>query len=196
MTYVSPSQINFVIPMSAPTSDTADVAVIQTSTGRIYAAGPVGMAPYSPGLFTTEYTGARRQAAAVNASNGKVNSTTECAPTGTYVSLYATGQGFVPNAPPDGTPPQGLVVPPFIARVAIGQSYTDTIAAQAGEPPKDQWVQTALSPQFPGVWQINAYIPKETTPGLQVPVGIAAGAFIGNNIQESGYAPSICIRQP
>ena len=56
------------------------------------------------------YTGKNRQAALINA-DGTVNSPTNRAARGTYVSLYATGQGFVPGAPPDGELVTGTFAP-------------------------------------------------------------------------------------
>jgi PKD repeat protein len=39
-------------------------------------------------------------------------------------------------------------------------------------------VQTALSPQFPGVWQVNAYIPKAAAADPQAQIGIVVGVVV------------------
>ena len=170
--YVSPSQINWVVPMSAPTSGTADVQVVQVSTGRVFAAGPVAMAPYSPAILMTEYTGALRQAAVIN-QDGTVNSATNPAPRGSFISIYATGQGNVPNAPPDGA----LVNAPHTAtipvRVNINGAYVDSMAYDStSDIPQNQWLQYNGLNVFPGLWQINVYIPHAVVPGTKIPLVI------------------------
>src|SRR5262249_25507865 len=131
--YVSPSQINFVVPMNAPTSGTAQIEVIQPSTGRVYAAGSVGMQPNSPALPTTDCGKPNRQAAAINLQDGTINTTTNGAARGTFISLYATGQGFVPNAPADGVPPNGEFKTPLTPRININGNFLDSLTAEAGE---------------------------------------------------------------
>jgi len=172
---VSPSQINFVTPMNAPSSGTADIQVVQVSTGRVFAAGPVAMAPYSPAVLMSEYTGILRQAAVLNQDN-TINSPTNPAPRGTYISIYATGQGFVPNAPPDGTLVNGAVPAPIQVRVNIAGAYLDQINADpTSDVSKDQWMPYSGLNAYPGLWQINAYIPHAIAPKNQIPLIITAG---------------------
>ncbi len=126
--YVSATQINFVVPMSAPATGTANLAVVQNSTGRIYAAGQVWMAAVSPAILMLEYTGTLRQGAVVNLADGTVNSTTNAAARGTSVIIYATGQGFVPGAPADGAWNSAAVSAPAALRVNIAGLYLDQMA--------------------------------------------------------------------
>src|ERR1039457_6421966 len=65
---VSPSQINFYVPMGARTTGFANVQVVNTSTGQVYGAGLVAMNSVSPGLFTNPFaaTGSLRQAAVID----------------------------------------------------------------------------------------------------------------------------------
>jgi uncharacterized protein (TIGR03437 family) len=46
---------------------------------------------------------------------------------------------------------------------------------------------SGLSPQFPGVWQINVRIPKSTGPGAQVPLFIQ----MNNEYSQSQATPII-----
>jgi uncharacterized protein (TIGR03437 family) len=171
---VSPAQINFVVPMSASTSGNADIQVVQASTGRVYAAGPVAMAPYSPAILMSEYTGSLRQAAVLN-QDGSINSPTTPAARGTFISIYATGQGFVPNAPPDGTLVSGLYNAPIPLRVNIGGNYLDAMVYDStSDAPKDQWLQYSGLNAYPGLWQINIYIPHAVVPKTQIPLIILA----------------------
>ncbi len=197
LTYVSPSQINFVVPWSAPTSGTADIQVVQASTGRVYAAASVQMSTVSPGIFTQDFNPkGPRQAAVINA-DGTANSPSNPAVRGTYISIYATGQGLVPNAPADGDVPQSLVSTPLkpdvlISACLVGASTTCT--ASSDEPPKDQWLQfSGLSPNYPGIWQINVYIPKVTPQGNQVNVAIIYGG-LGNIDPSSGFTTTIAVK--
>src|SRR6185369_3570482 len=104
---------NFVVPMSAPTSGTADLQVVQASTGRIYASGSVNMSTISPAIFFgTDYGNGNRQAAVTHIPDGSVNTSTNCVKPGNYITIYGTGQGFIANAPADGAPPQGLIRTP------------------------------------------------------------------------------------
>jgi uncharacterized protein (TIGR03437 family) len=52
---------------------------------------------------------------------------------------------------------------------------------------------SGLSPQFPGVWQINVRIPKSTGPGAQIPIFI-----VMNNVTSAsaatGYVTTIGVK--
>jgi uncharacterized protein (TIGR03437 family) len=49
--------------------------------------------------------------------------------------------------------------------VLIGTCYVDQCQTLPGDQPVGQRVQfSGLSPQFPGVWQINVYVPMVTAP--------------------------------
>lgn len=173
--YASPTQINWVVPMNAPSSGTADVQVVQQSTGRVLAAGAVVMAPYSPAILMTEYTGSLRQAAVIN-EDGSVNSPSNPAPRGSYISIYATGQGNVPNAPPDGQLVNGVFPASIPVRVNIAGNYLDAMNYDpSSDKPKDQWLPYSGLNIFPGLWQINAYIPHAVAPGNKVPLIIVGG---------------------
>jgi len=155
---VYPGQINFVVPNSARTSGFADLQVVQASTGQILGAAQVPMAPVAPASF--EYpggqTGATIYAAAIN-QDGTVNGPSNPAVRGQAVSLYMTGQGNVPGAPPDGVP----------ATVATSAQYPVTVLLN-GEDVNSPYYGESSTPhilysginQYPGMWQINVLIPK------------------------------------
>lgn len=154
--YVSPSQINFLVPMSAPRSGTAQLVLVQASTGQVLASGVMQMAEASPAFFTANQTGSG-QVAALNQDNS-VNNSGSPAARNEVIQLYLTGQGFVPNAPPDGEAPSGLVTTDGRLRVWIEPDYVP-----------DDYVQfTGLAPGFTGLWQINVKIPDRTAPGSRV----------------------------
>jgi uncharacterized protein (TIGR03437 family) len=151
-------QINFVVPNTARSVGTADVEVVRVSTGQILGATLVPMAAASPGILG-QTTGTFRASAVVNQDN-TVNGPTNPAPRGSVISIYATGQGFVPNAPSDGSSPGALPSP---AALTVFLNGTDVNGSgEAG-----QHIQYSGLDQFPGVWQINVLIPQTVTPSAQ-----------------------------
>ncbi len=155
--FVSPGQINFLMPMNAPTSGSVSVLVQRPSTGQIFGYGRIEMAPASPGLFTADASGSG-QLAALNQDNTR-NGPGNPAARGSVVQLFATGAGFIPGAPPDGDTPGGRqILTPEKPRVFIGTDFV----------PDDHILYSGLAPTLIGVWQINVKIPKEVAPGNAV----------------------------
>ena len=198
--YVSPGQINFIVPMNAPTSGTADVQVVRQSTGQILTDGLVAMNTVSPAVFAggpvncSLAGGKCRQAAVVNAADGTVNGPNNPAAAGSYISIYATGQGFVQGAPPDGDIPRsGLVQTSTLPKVFINACYVDD-ASCTGETGVENVQFSGLSPQFPGVWQINVRIPKNTGGGTQVPLVVVMNNYTSQTGQSAGYDTTIAVK--
>lgn len=155
--FVSPTQINFLMPMSAPTTGAVNVLVQRVSNGQILGYGRLAMAPASPGLFTADSSGSG-QLAALNEDNTP-NSPGNPARRGSVVQLFATGAGFIPGAPPDGDTPGGrLITTPERPRVFIGTDFV----------PDSDVLYSGLAPGLIGVWQINFRIPDRVAPGNAV----------------------------
>ncbi|SPF46449.1 conserved exported hypothetical protein [Candidatus Sulfopaludibacter sp. SbA4] len=188
--YVSPTQINFVVPNLAPTSGTADVVVVQASTGRVYAAGPVAMNTVSPAIFAA-FTGTQRQAAVINQDNS-INTTTNAAARGSVITIYATGQGYLPNAPPDGSAPPSLVQTPSKPTVFLNACDVDDSACtqESGE----HIMFSGLSPQFPGVWQINVKIPQNTGIGPQIIIAVIVNSVSSFDAATAGWSTTIAVK--
>jgi uncharacterized protein (TIGR03437 family) len=167
--YVSPTQINFVVPMKAPTSGTAELQVLSVSTGRVYSALTVPMTTVSPAILMRTYDGKNRQAAVVN-EDGSVNDATHPAKRGSYVQIYATGQGAVPGAPADGEPISSAIAAPGTLRVNIAGGYLEDYTANPADRPKAEWLQYSGLSAYPGLWQINAWVPSGVKPDKEVPI--------------------------
>jgi uncharacterized protein (TIGR03437 family) len=189
--YVSPGQINFVVPWNAPTTGTADVQVLNTVTGQLLAASKVPMNTVSPAIFVGATAGAGAKQAAVVNQNGTVNDATHPAKLGEYISIYATGQGPVPTSdqPADGDIPRnGLVGAKGSLRVWIGSDYTDQIPLQGNEqrsiPGADvNFIQfSGLSPAWPGMWQVNVRVPQATAAGAQIV------SFLYNSVPDNNFS--------
>jgi uncharacterized protein (TIGR03437 family) len=145
--------IYFQVPSSAPTSGTASFIVTQVSTGAVLGVGSFQMAKASPGFYTSLANGLG-QVAAQNAVDGSTNSPANQVARGAIITFYLTGQGQVPNAPPDGTPPSGAIPTPVLPILAIGGvQLTNTQISYSG------------LGAFPGGWQINATVPLAVAPG-------------------------------
>lgn len=174
--YVSPTQINFLLPMTTPTSGTADVQVVQNDTGQILGDTNINLNVASPGLFTTG--GGSGQVAALNQDN-TVNGPDNPALVGSVLQIFGTGQGFVPNAPPDGTPPSGPTPSQASPAVLLFQSFVPAANVQ----------YSGLAPSLVGVWQINVLVPPTALPAdkqlAQVPCVVlldsipSGGAILG-----------------
>jgi len=193
--YVSPGQINFIMPWNAPTTGTADVQVLNTVTGQLLAASKVPMNTVSPAIFAGVSAGVGAKLAAVINQNGTINGPTNPAKLGEYISIYATGQGLVSisDQPADGDIPRnGLVGAKGSLRVWIGSDYTDQIPLQGNEqrsiPGVDNnFIQfSGLSPAFPGMWQVNVRIPQATAAGANV-VSLLYDSVPDNNASVTGY---------
>jgi uncharacterized protein (TIGR03437 family) len=178
--YTSPSQINFYVPLSAPTSGNANIEVVQQSTGQVLAAGLAAMSNTSPGIFQQSFSGSSRQAAVLNEDNS-LNSASNPAQRGHIITIYATGYGpEVPGIPADGVPAPSsplVVVPKGLTEVLIGTCLlSEGTAAPLNCPnqPGDvgtagsvatNWIPfTGLAPGFVGEWQIDAQIPMAVVP--------------------------------
>ncbi|MGH9672685.1 MAG: hypothetical protein ACRD44_05840, partial [Bryobacteraceae bacterium] len=154
--FVSPRQINFLVPSDTPESGTAEVQVVRVSTGQILAAFSFAMQSTSPGLFTDNGQGTGQLAALNenNIRNGSSNPLTR----GQTIQLFGTGSGVIPGGPPDGEAAAGPAETPVRPRVFVnvtGAAVECTVA------------YSGVAPGLVGVWQINAVIPA-TTP---VPAG-------------------------
>jgi uncharacterized protein (TIGR03437 family) len=162
ITAVASSQINFVVPFEAPSSGTAPVAVVNPATSQILASGSMNMNSASPGFFTLNQAGTG-QIAALNCNQSPcedtVNGSSNPVQPGKYIQFYLTGQGLIPNAPPDGQGSTGAVNTSSQPVVYIGG--TQATLQYSG-----------LAPGFPGVWQINIQIPNSPTNLPGFPAGI------------------------
>ena len=162
--YAGPTQVNFQIPIDTREA-IVEIQAVRASTGQVLASGFFQIEQSSPGMFTLE----GHQIAAVNDDN-TLNGAAHPAKAGHFISLYATGQGFVAGAPADGNAPTGAV--PTDQHPSVYMGGTTFI-------PDGDVQYSGLAPGFVGLWQINAKVPTTAAPG-NVPVFIQ---FKGNNSQ-------------
>jgi uncharacterized protein (TIGR03437 family) len=155
--YAGTDQINFLVPNGAPQSGTADLQVLEVATGRLLGDTTVGMNAALPGLFTQAGNG-MASLAAINVDDGTVNSQSNPVVAGHFISLYGTGVGNIPGAPPDGQAASGPISAPRAPTVLI---FPETVTGSAV-------TYSGLAPGLVGVWQINVQVPADiptTMPG-------------------------------
>ncbi len=169
--FVSPGQINFLMPMNAPSSGIVELEVASASVGQIIASSRVRMDVASPALFTSPPTGTG-QIAALNQDNS-VNTSQNPVRRGEVVQLFGTGQGFVAGAPPDGSPPAGAVNTDVKPRVIVNAAFLD---------PSDI-LYSGLAPGLVGVWQINIRIPLTVPPSDAIQVVMLMNDIPSNDPQ-------------
>jgi uncharacterized protein (TIGR03437 family) len=184
ISYVQPgtgtsSQINAQVPWGLVTpGTTANVTMVVSNNNVPSASAPVSIAPFSPGvfgyntgsnIFALAYTYADGMFAwPVGAVPGLTTHPASTAP-GNLLILYATGLGAVTPTPDDGAAPGSVLTqvntPPVV--MVGGISVTVDFAG--------------LSPQFPGVYQLNLTLPSTVPSGSSVPVQIQVGGVTTPN---------------
>jgi uncharacterized protein (TIGR03437 family) len=189
--YVSGNQINFIVPNGARTSGYADLQVVQASTGQILGAAQVPMYSVAPAafLYPGGQTGATVYAAAIN-QDGTINSASNPAIHGQVISLYMTGQGNVPTAPPDGVQATTAISGQYQPTVLL--NAVDVNSAAYGESSVQHVLYSGIN-QYPGMWQINVKIPATvaTSAGVWFAVLVNGEA---NWVASSGFKTYIYVK--
>lgn len=172
--FVSPGQINFYVPMGLQPGTQVTFIVQRKSNGQILASGVLDIAAATPAFFTTTQNGTG-QIAALNEDN-TVNTNTNGIDRGKVIQLFATGQGFVPNAPPDGTPPTGAVPTDGLPRVVVGSGFVQD----------SDILYSGLAPGLVGVWQLNVRIPMSVPPSSTTDVVVTLRSIPSNQPEGGG----------
>jgi uncharacterized protein (TIGR03437 family) len=164
--FVSPTQINAQLPWNviADGSDTGTANVIVKRNGVQSVSKPVNVVPVAPGIFSTPPGGG--YAIAINAdgtlaaaAGGVPGLNTHPAKIGDVLIVYATGLGQVDSS------------------IANGADSTDKLRNTIARPvvliggKSAPVLFSGLTPQFPGVNQLNVQVPAGVPPG-DVPIQI------------------------
>jgi len=163
--YLSPSQINAIVPFSLAGQTSLQVAVQRFEL--VSASVTVPSLDTAPAVFTSSQTGTGQAAVLQHAFNGPLsyNSSSNPAPAGTYLEIFATGQGLWTP------PPQSDVF--FFGESFTTQPVTLTIG---GLPAKIVYAGTlGATLNSWSVLQVNALVPDGVGSGAQ-PVVLKIGA--------------------
>src|SRR5579863_10081712 len=178
--FVSPGQINLQAPwslLSALDPSGAEVrsatVVVTTSSGSTSSV-QVPIYDTAAAIFSLDASGCGRAAALNVAPDGSVslNSPSNSAAPGDYVSIYGTGFGLVYFPPPDGTPAN------------VDQSTIGAAGVSIDGHPLIGEAYVGLAPGLVGVNQVNVQIPADTSgywPPSQTREGCAVPITIGNS---------------
>jgi uncharacterized protein (TIGR03437 family) len=162
--FVSRGQINFVVPWATPTGrQTVEVV----SGGNVVARGTVNVYAVGPGLASSDTTPTRQ--GIIQNQDFAINSTSARARRGEVIQIYSTGCGVVTPALQDGVPPTGLAN--AAAPVKVFVSVEEATLQFAG-----------AHPQFPGICQINAFVPNRSFVTGQVPVFVTVDGVASNPV--------------
>jgi len=163
MIYTSANQVAAIVPYSV-SGGTAQVTVTYQSQSSTAISAPI--APSAPGVFTLDSTGIA--AGAVLNQDYSVNTAANPAKVGSYISIYATGEGQTTPAGVDGklapsTVPPYPPQPNLPVTVTIGGKNVTPIYA-GGAPG-----------EVAGLMQVNVQIPSGIQTGSAIPVTVQVG---------------------
>ena len=182
---VSATQFQVVLPAKTPVG-IQRIAARTGDTGELVAGGPIVVAEYAPGLFTTNQQGTG-QAMAIN-QDGTTNGSSHPAPLGSTVEVFGTGQGPLKTPVPDGQPapssPDNTVAKPTSDGNAClsGSSYVCVALGGSGGGAAFANVQySGLAPGQVGVWELKFTIPSSGLLGNTMSVRAAIGGVNFSN---------------
>ncbi len=160
--YASAGQVNVVAPYEIAGESSTSVKV--EYLGAFSPAVSVPVLPALPGIFTLNGQGTE-QAAVLN-QDFSVNSSTNPAARGSYIMIYATGEGVMSPAGVDG----------LVALVASPLPPPSSVTVQIGGQPATVSYAGNAPGFVAGALQVNAIVPTTVTPGSAVPVVIQVNA--------------------
>jgi uncharacterized protein (TIGR03437 family) len=163
LTYAGAGQVNAVVPYEVASATTANVVVVYQGNASATFAIPVAAA--RPGIFT--HTGSGTGQGAILNQDQSVNGVSSPAARGSWISIYATGEGVTTPPGVDGRVSgyKGTPLPKTKAACSATIGGQTANVNYCGEAP----YFTA------GVLQVNAQVPDSISPGSSVPVTITVG---------------------
>lgn len=160
---IDPAVVLVEIPNGAPSSGSADFVVSNPTTGQILAVATFTMYSAAPGLYTANSQGTGPGAVSNYDSKGNylgINSAANPVTAGGIITLWLTGAGNVPGLPADGTAPGQAFNTHSVPTVLINGQVAQVLGS-------------VMSPQYPGLWQINAVVPNNTPSSSISPISVA-----------------------
>lgn len=156
--------LSFLVP-GATAAGRASVRVVKG--GAALATGTVDVVERSPGVFFV-LNDPLAQGGVLNQSSQYAVQGSPAA-RGGRIQIFGTGQGPVSASVPDGAapPPGQLVTARGVTKVFV--SVDEAVVEFSG-----------LSPQFPGLWQINAIVPDKPYVAGQVPLVVTIDGVPSN----------------
>jgi uncharacterized protein (TIGR03437 family) len=167
LTYSNGNQTSVQVPYAVAGMASADFVV--TANGQTTAKFTVPVVAAAPGLFTDNFSGSG-QIVAFN-QDGTLNTTANPAAKGSYIQMYATGEGLVNPSGVDGAIQTGYVrVPAAAVTVSIGGAAASS-ATFAGSIPGLLTGLTLVEAQIPSATASGAIPVVLTIGGVSSPAG-------------------------
>ena len=174
--FVSPKQINFLMPWELLNQSEATITV--TADGQTSAAQTVKLAGSAPGIFSINSQGTG-QGSVLIADTGELAApaggvfATPARPAkpGEPVSIFCTGLGDVSNRPPSGIAALAAPLSTTLAITGVTIGGLPALVTFSG-----------LSPGFAGLYQVNAQVPQGVRAGDDVPVVVTIGGANSNPV--------------
>ncbi len=160
LTYVSPTQVNAVVPFGLAAGSTQITLQYQ---GQVSQPVALNVAQSTPGVFALDGSGAG-QGIVVN-QDGSVNSAANPAAPGSAITLYATGAGLLTPLAPDGSIVDSSSLP----------QVTLPFGALIGNQPAQVLYAGGAPGMVEGVLQVNLQVPAGAAAGNAVPVQLQIG---------------------
>jgi uncharacterized protein (TIGR03437 family) len=172
--YVSPSQINFQVPWELQGQTQASVSA--TADGIPSPGETIGLASFSPGIFTLNPSGQGAiliaGTADVAAPSGSIpGRSTRPVKRGEYLSIYCTGLGAVTKRPASGAPSPSNPLSTTTATPSVTFGGVPAVVSFSG-----------LAPGFVGLYQVNVQVPQSTPTGSAVPITLTIGGVTSNTV--------------
>jgi uncharacterized protein (TIGR03437 family) len=173
--YVGPNQVNAQVPVELESDRQLQVRI--EANGVSSAPEPLQTAAARPGIFTLDPPFATQGAVLIAntdtlamAPDPRLQRSMRPAQVGEIVSIFCTGLGATDPAVASGQP--GPSIEP-LARVKTQPTVTI-----GGKPVAVYFA--GFAPGFAALYQVNAQVPADVTPGDAVPVVITQGGFSSN----------------
>lgn len=168
--FVSATQINFQVPSATPitvTSLTQNVNVEVRVGGTVVASGKMSVAPASPAIFVADLADPLLPGAILDQT-----SQFRAVKRGDVIQIFGNGPGTELSAPVMDGSAAGLS--PLVTTTKVPKVFIFQQEATVEF--------SGLSPEFVGLWQINARVPNQNFISGKVPVQILYDGLVSNTV--------------
>lgn len=156
--FVSPSQVNFLVPSNLTPGP---IEVQFAVDGRYGEAVRLEMKEFSPALFLSD-----PETILGTLADGTVITNQNPAHPGDVIILYATGLGATRPRMPAGQIPTGAA---WLDKLADFQVLVDGVALD-----RSQLLYAGVAPGFAGLYQINLRLPATVSPNPEIRIGFTS----------------------
>ncbi|HYL35742.1 MAG TPA: hypothetical protein VEV17_07515 [Bryobacteraceae bacterium] len=164
--HASDGQLTAIVPYDVAVN--TDQQVIVTRGDSLSAPQPLTIAPAAPGIFTQDGSGqGQGLIMGVDASGAKsLADPAHPVMSGDAIVIYCTGLGKVDPPVPAGYPAPAAPASSTVIPVSVSVGGLDAKVSFSG-----------LAPGSAGLYEVDAYVPADVSPGDQVPVVVTAAGL-------------------